>query len=230
MLIQTKERFDFLFRDPKRRPTFSILPNSPIQASFEHHPSEPQHLIYFGLISASHGVESCIEALRCLPDSYRMTLKGPASPAYMTTLELKYREFFESTRLTYEASYLATVEVLPYLSRFAMGFCFYDFNIIARNDFNYVSCPSGKLYSYLAAGIPVIGSDILGLQVVHEKDCGLLLKEPNPEAIAGAVRKIEQDLLAYQKRCRAAATQFDFRDHFSRFYETIPLRERVSVG
>ncbi|HEX6160189.1 MAG TPA: hypothetical protein VF111_08495, partial [Thermoanaerobaculia bacterium] len=101
------------------------------------------------------------------------------------------------------------------------GFCFYDFNILARDDFNYVSCPSGKLFNYLAAGVPVIGSDVLGLQPVREKGCGVLLPDPTPHAIAEAIAMIEADRDGYRARCLAASVDFDFRAHLDRFFAVV---------
>jgi glycosyltransferase involved in cell wall biosynthesis len=221
VLIQTKERFDFLFNDFPNPPTWSILPNSPILDRFSPSPSQEHDLIYFGYVTASHGVELCIEAMQFLLPSYRLTLKGPGQKDYVDTLKEKYRSLVESGRLSFDETYVPTEELIPYLSRFAVGFCFYDFDIIASNDFNYLSCPSGKLYSYLAAGIPIIGSDILGLQVVRERNCGLLLKEPSPVAIDRAVRQIGVDREGYRQRCLETADHFDFRKHFNRFFERI---------
>ncbi|HYR42234.1 MAG TPA: hypothetical protein VER98_04370 [Terriglobia bacterium] len=221
VLIQTKERFDFLFRDSPRPPVCWILPNSPILEAFARCPGRDHDLIYFGYVTTSHGVESCIGALQCLPDSYRLTLKGPIREDYLDVLKTKYRALFDSARLKFDAPYLAPEDVIPYLSRFGAGFCFYDFNIIARNDFNYVSCPSGKLYSYLAAGVPVIGSDILGLRVVRERNCGFLLQEPTSQAIAEVVRMIEADQSGFRQRCLEAANDFDFKRHFDDFLEKI---------
>jgi glycosyltransferase involved in cell wall biosynthesis len=217
VLIQTKERFDYLFADSANPPLCSILPNSPILEPFTPLPQSAHDLIYFGLIDPSHGVESCIDALDFLPESYSLTLKGPAGAGFVDALKIKYRRLFDAGRLKVELRYLANEEVIPYLSRFGAGFCFYDFRIIAANDFNYISCPSGKLYSYLAAGIPIIGIDILGLQVVRERNCGRLLQQPIPEAIAAAVLEIEADRAGYRQRCFEAAGDFDFKKHFDRF-------------
>jgi glycosyltransferase involved in cell wall biosynthesis len=221
VLTQTKERFDFLFADFRNQPICSILPNSPILEPYERQHSRPEDAVYFGFISAAHGVEQCIEALEFLPDLYRLTLKGPVAEDYRLALTQRYQPLFESRRLTLDSSYVAAADVVPYLSSFGVGFCFYDFNVIAANDFNYLSCPSGKLYGYFAAGIPVIGSDILGLRAVPDRQCGLLLEKPDPQAIARAVLEIASDRDAYRKRCLEAAEYFDFRKHFNLFFAKI---------
>lgn len=219
VLIQTKERFEWLFEEA--RVPYSILPNAPIVETISGDSEAQSELIYFGYVAAEHGVESCIEALHELPDRYRLTLKGPIREQYRASLESRFRALIDSGRLTLDLTYAAPDEVIPYLRRFTAGFCSYDFNIIAKDDFNYVSCPSGKLFNYLAAGVPVIGSDVLGLRPVREKNCGVLLAHPTAHAIADAIATIEADHAGFRQRCFAASAEFDFRAHLDRFFATI---------
>ncbi|MEA2489349.1 MAG: hypothetical protein QOH21_1141 [Acidobacteriota bacterium] len=218
VLIQTKERYDWLFGEAPV--PYSILPNAPILDGIDAGPAPGPELVYFGYVSAEHGVESCIEALHELPERFRLTIKGPVHDWYRESLQSRYRAFLETGRLTLDSSYLEPEQVIPYLRRFAAGFCFYDADVVAR-DFNYASCPSGKLFNYLAAGMLVIGSDVLGLQVVREKQCGVLLSEPSPRSIAEAIAVIEQDREGYRQRCLAAGAALDFRTHFDRFWEHV---------
>jgi glycosyltransferase involved in cell wall biosynthesis len=231
VLIQTPERFDFLFEDAVEAPACWILPNAPLRdPNFAPPDAKPHDLVYLGLVSPSHGVESCIEALASLPDFYRLTVRGPSPSGFLQLAAVKYESTVNTGRLTLDPTYLAQEDVLPYLSQFGAGFCFYDFDILARNDFNYVSCPSGKLYNYLAAGVPVIGSDILGLRPVRENDCGVLLTKPTPKAIADAVQALAADQEGYRSRCLSAATQFDFRAHFDQFFSAVIERKSLHRG
>jgi glycosyltransferase involved in cell wall biosynthesis len=216
VLIQTKERYDWLFDGVAEPRPYSILPNAPIVESRVLPAQAENELVYFGYIAAEHGAEACIGALQHLAD-YRLTLKGPAHDEYVDTLKAKYTSLIDAGRLTIDTSYAAPEEVIPFLRRFAAGFCLYDFDLISRADFNYVSCPSGKLFHYLAAGVPIIGSDILGLQLVREKQCGVLLNELTPQQIADAVRVIERDRQGFAKRCLETSAELDFREHFNRF-------------
>ena len=60
-------------------------------------------------------------------------------------------------------TWLAAPEYIKYVSNFRIGFCFYDWNLI-KNDFNYQTAPSGKLFVYLSAGLPVIVCNIPGFK------------------------------------------------------------------
>ena len=63
----------------------------------------------------------------------------------------------------------------------------------------------------------MIGADIVGLQVVRQRNCGVLLPEVSAASIAEAVRTIEADRDGYRRRAMEAAADFDFRKHFDRF-------------
>jgi glycosyltransferase involved in cell wall biosynthesis len=226
VLIQTPERYEWLFGDAPNAPPYSMLPNAPI---LEPRPPAEQtgnDLVYLGYVSATHGVEACIGALEHLPERFRLTVRGPGHADYLESLQTRHRLLIDRGRLTVDPSYIPPEEVVPYLSRFAAGFCFYDFNLIRAGDFNYTSCPSGKLFNYLAAGVPVIGSDILGLKVVRERQCGVLLADPTAAAIADAVRVIESGAEGYRRRCLDASAAFDFRTHFERFHHNIAADDR----
>ena len=220
VLIQTDERFEYLFGGSPRRPQKSILPNSPILERASMPARGNDDLICFGWISAEHGVELCIDALDALPEK-RLTLKGPIDPKYLKHLQDRYEPLLRSGRLIVDQSYLEPDDVIPYLGGFAIGFCFYDFTRLSSDDFNYVSCPSGKLFHYMAAGIPVIGADIVGLQVVRQRNCGVLLREVSAASIAEAVTAIEADREGYRRRAMEAAADFDFRRHFDRFFTSV---------
>ena len=58
-------------------------------------------------------------------------------------------------------------------------------------NLNYRFSLPNKLFDYLNAGLPVLATDLPEVAgIVREFDCGSVIKEPTPEAIAGAVREI----------------------------------------
>lgn len=92
-----------------------------------------------------------------------------------------------------------------------MGFCFYDLNHTDETtSFNFISVPSGKLFNYYAAGVPVIGSDLLGLKSVKDFQVGILLKNISTENIAIAMESIASQHRRFSENCLAAAAYFDF--------------------
>ena len=211
VIIQSTERNEFLFGQRSLRPlqTF-LIQNAPFlsSASILQQPEEGT-LIYFGNIIPSHGIFHCLEAMRQLPEM-KLTVKGIMTAEISNEIRQCYPDLVSSGRINLDSEYLPNEEVVPFLSRFSAGFCFYDFNLIKKNDFNYLSAPSGKLFSYYAAGVPVIGSDILGLRSVRDYAAGVLLKELSPGAIANGVRHVMQQRESMRKACAEAAREFDF--------------------
>ncbi len=211
VIIQTTERYEFLFGQRSLHPlrTF-LIQNAPVltASGVLRHPEE-RHLIYFGNIIPEHGIFQCLEVMRILPEM-KLTVKGIMSAEISEEIRQRFPDLISSGRVDLDPDYLPQEEVVSYLSRFSAGFCFYDFNLIKKNDFNYLSAPSGKLFNYYAAGVPVIGSDILGLQSVRDYATGVLLQELTPETIANGVRDVLKRHASMRKACAVAAREFDF--------------------
>lgn len=111
-------------------------------------------------------------------------------------------------------SYIDRENLAEYLSKFYIGFCFYDLKILKkRRDlaiFNYITAPSGKLFNYYAAGLPVIGSNISGLISVKEFNTGVLLDDYSPQAIRQAIDTISTNYSLLSTNCFKAAEHFSF--------------------
>jgi glycosyltransferase involved in cell wall biosynthesis len=69
-----------------------------------------------------------------------------------------------------------------------------------------------KLFEAMAAGVPVVASDLPGMAaIVRDAGCGLLVDPTDPAAIAAAIRAIldlpEPEYEAWRARCAAAAME-----------------------
>ncbi|MDD2465956.1 MAG: hypothetical protein PHI97_18310 [Desulfobulbus sp.] len=213
--IQTQERLDYLF--PARKPdNVFILPNSPRMSvgSPGCKPQDPDgifNVVLLGNLIPSHGLYICIDAVAAM-ERVVLTLKGNLSDNVRHNIEVSYGSLLGSKRLLIDDSYTPQDRLIPYLSRFDAGFCFYDFNQLKR-DFNYQSSPSGKMYAYLAAGVPTIGSDIVGLNPIRKFDAGILLHEHSSAKICAAIDTLRQRHARYRQGCLQAARNFDFDAH-----------------
>lgn len=214
VVIQTEERYNYLF-DKSRSHTFFIQNSPPFSKStaVTKIPFQKK-LIFFGIVHPNHGLYACLNTMELMVKSdegYRLTLKGVISKERVRAfMMVRYRRLIENNIITIDEQYTNQDEIIPYLSSFDIGFCLYDFRLISKNDFNYVTIPSGKLFNYYAAGVPVIGVDIPGLQSVREFQSGILLDNLSADAIKNAIIKISADYAFFSTNCLKAAEHFDF--------------------
>lgn len=221
LIIQSKERKDFLL-GKEATAKVSYIQNAPILHS-EIFPRESSNkrLVYFGNIKEYYGIENCIEALKLLGNDYTLTLKGIKDENYHSRLISKYKELTDSGKLIIDHSYIDQKEVIAYLRDFDIGFAMFDFSYIQKDLFNFLSTPSGKIFNYFAAGVPVIGNDIIGFSCVKDYGAGILLPELSAGKIAEAAEKIHAAYEPYSVNCIRAAKDFDFKKGFEQFIKNL---------
>ncbi|MFC1605833.1 hypothetical protein ACFL33_03100 [Pseudomonadota bacterium] len=226
LIIQTEERARFLF--PLELPDkVALLPNSPIldQATSRTErrvptPGAPIRFIYFGNVIASHGVDACINAVLAYDDFSTITIHGPVSASYLSQLSENYGPNV-GARIIFTDAYVDQNAVVEYLGGFDIGFVTYDFDRISSNDFNYLSCPSGKMYNFFTAGVPAIGLTIPGLTAIEEFAAGKLTKSLEPRDLVQAINSVCDDYALYRENALKAASHYDFRHHYLR--NVVPL-------
>ncbi|RPJ73467.1 MAG: hypothetical protein EHM20_12190, partial [Alphaproteobacteria bacterium] len=214
VVIQSEERYSYLF-DKSLSHKF-IIQNSPPFSKFKAVTKTPfqNKLIFFGTVSPTHGLYACLNTIEFMVKSnegYHLTIKGVISKERVRAfIMVRYRHLIENKIITIDEQYTNQDEIIPYLANFDIGFCLYDFCRISRNDFNYITVPSGKLFNYYAAGVPVIGVDIPGLKSVKEFQTGILLENLSFVAIKNAILRISSDYEFFSTNCLKAAEHFDF--------------------
>lgn len=229
VLIQTPERYNYLFKsEPNIIKNVFYVQNSPRLKTPVNRDSSvdldrEKQLIYFGNVIAKHGIFKCIESISNLSD-VSLTVTGILTSTIKKQILSQYRDFIAHKKVVLNERYIQQEEVIEYLSKFSIGFCFYDLELIAKQDFNYISCPSGKLFNYYAAGVPVIGSDIIGLNSVKEFQTGILLNDLSAKSIAQAIKTIFDNYQEFKKNCLKAARYFDF-DSSVKSYKDYLLRK-----
>lgn len=219
MIIQSKVRKEYLLGS--KEVEYFKLPNSPIYTDINIPINRKKRMIYFGNICREHGVYDCIESLKYLDDNYSLELHGILSVSIHKDIFKKYQKYIKNGRLIISKEYISETNIVNYLSEYYIGLCFYDFTLIGENDFNYISCPSGKLYNYYAAGLPVVGNDILGLKSCEKYNCGILLKEINGFNIAKAILDIGKNYENIKSNCITAAKKNDFYKYFKNIYASL---------
>jgi hypothetical protein len=191
VLIQSTERYQYLFKDRKIKTFF--VQNAPIYKDGLTK-DKRNGLIYGGSAYDELGFYHCLNYIDAYKDE-KLTVQGAIMPKDLSRVENEYKHLLEEERLILNRKYLENDEVVKSLSYYEIGFCFYNFDVpvIRDNYFNYASAPSGKMFKYLAAGVPVVASNIIGFKFVPEFQCGVLIDGLSPEEIRTAVCKIREN-------------------------------------
>lgn len=205
VVIQSKARLDYLFPETKL-PVFYIQ-NAPVFRDIEP-PNIRTNLIWAGSILKEFGVFDLLNFLEA-NQQFKLTMKGGTIPSVKQEIDRRYQQLIEDGRIVFDTKYVADADFYEYLSQYRIGFCFYDWDLI-RSNYNYYTAPSGKLYAYYVAGVPVIAPDIEGMSSVHDFGTGVLIANYKPETIKAAIEQIEHNYSLYVENCKKAAKHFSF--------------------
>ena len=156
----------------------------------------------------------------------KLTVQGAIMPKDIAKVNNEYKSLLEENRLILNRKYIENDEVVESLSNYEIGFCFYNFNVpvIRNNYFNYATAPSGKMFKYLAAGVPVVASNIIGFKFVTEFQCGILIDNLNPIEINNAIIKIRNNYDFYVANTIKTAKHFSFDKAIEPYLEFISER------
>ncbi len=230
VIIQNDERYRMLFPRDEHR-VFHIQ-NSHIFAGRV--PRAPcRKLVYFGNIAETHGLWVYPDVLDHLP-GWTLTLKGIVSPAARAILHERWERHLASGRLIVDEEHIPQDQVIEWLRGFGVGLCFYDIERLARTVTrstqhlveHFRNVPSGKLFNYYAAGVPVVANDLPGLRSVADHGAGLLAS-PDPRVLAEAVLSIEGAYGRYVDGCYAAAEAYDFARMAAPYADWLAARPRL---
>jgi glycosyltransferase involved in cell wall biosynthesis len=159
-------------------------------------------VLYQGGFSRDRGIEQLIEALPSFPDRTVLVLLGYG--ALQAELEARAMKPDLAGRL-FVLPAVAPTELLDWVGAadvVAMP--------IQPTTLNHRLTTPNKLFEAMAAGVPVVASDLPGIAgIVRETGCGVLCDPTSPAAITAAIRSIldapEAERIAYRKRAIAAA-------------------------
>lgn len=220
LLIQSKERKDYMIGNDESINVF-YLQNAPIldKKSNRYIGPKDKRILYMGNIEFGYGLEYFIDCIKDLDNNYTLTLKGIKNDKYFKWLHERYNDIIKSGKLNFDFNYVDQTKIIEYVSHFYIGITGYDIEL-AKQSFNYFSSPAGKLFNYYAAGVPVIGIDIIGLKSVKDFNAGVLIDAVTSEKISNAIQKIELNYNEHSANCLKASNEFDFKKGFEKFINT----------
>jgi hypothetical protein len=222
LIIQTKERKDFLLSKIVSPPNTHFIQNAPpFNPSLSRKKNVNRHkIVYLGNLALEYnGLNHVVDSLEFLPSSYTIVFKGPYNERSDRYFKENYSELITAARLCLDYTYVNSDDLSFYLDKFSIGVTLYDISSLKYKPFNVISCPSGKLFNYYNAGLPVIGNDILGLRSIRDFDCGILIDELNGKNVARAADLISDKYDYYAENSKRAASYFDFEKGVNKFIE-----------
>ncbi|MBL4754603.1 MAG: glycosyltransferase family 4 protein [Flavobacteriales bacterium] len=135
---------------------------------------------YIGGVSQIRGVGHLIDALSINAD-VKLNLAGPWSP-------VTFKSEMQATEGWQHVNNLGTVSrevVGQIMARSIAGL------VIFLPEPNHINAQPNKMFEYMSAGLPVIGSDFpLWREIIEGNQCGLCIDPTDPQAIADAIQYI----------------------------------------
>jgi glycosyltransferase involved in cell wall biosynthesis len=148
-------------------------------------------LVYSGSIGPGRGVQTMIAALEHLPENVHLVLLGFGGTAAL-------HEFMNSSPRGHRVHIVPPVpydDVIPTLATADLGLC-----LIQDTNLSYRLGAPNKLFEYMMAGLPVVGSDLPGIaSIVRAVDFGLLVDPDDSRAVANAVIRLLADDDLYRR-------------------------------
>ena len=216
VIIQSQARLQHLFNGAK--PKAFLVQNAPTFRTFPLKTSNRMGLVFCGSAYEGFGIFSCLKFLSVNPE-YHLTVKGVVPPQIQQYLKVIFPELLSEERLKIDTNYLEMDALVEFLKAFRIGFCFYDTRFDFYDRFNYHTASSGKMFTYLASGVPVICNNLPGLRVVEEFGAGVLIEDLDAGSILSAIQKIEANYDYYAQNCLKAAAHFSFEESLQPFID-----------
>lgn len=155
-------------------------------------------ILYMGIFNLDRDIDSFIKAVNKLGKDYCLVAIGRISDVMRDKTEyiinntdnFKYLGFFNPPEHLHFLKY-AHIGLTPYRPS-------YDIKYVS--PLNSLYCAPNKVFEYAGYGIPMIGTDVLGLRILFEKyDIGVCCPDLSFDSIVDAVNKIESN---YDDMCQ----------------------------
>lgn len=135
---------------------------------------------YVGGIGEIRGIKEMVKAMEFLNNT-KLNLAGPFSEKN-TEKEVKT---YDGWKKVNELGFLNRIEVSKIYSQSKAGL------VTLRPIINYLDALPVKMFEYMAAGLPVISSDIkLWKEIIDDAQCGICVNPLEPKEIAEAINYI----------------------------------------
>ena len=204
----------------KQKRTPYVLPNKPYrldpgeiteetQNALKTIQSEERHIVlYLGVVGKDRDLAPFIEAVEKLGEEYCLYVIGRIVPTVQENFDellkkhnsLKYLGFFNPPTHLHFIRY-ADVALLPYKPAY---------NIKSQSPLNALYCAPNKIFEYAGFGVPMVGSDVLGLREPFEKyNIGVCCDETSVSSIAAAIKYVVNNRIIMSENCKKYFSEVD---------------------
>ncbi len=202
-----------------------VLPNKPyrldpgevsqdMQAALDKIKNEKRKVIIFlGLFSMDRRLDEFANAVERLGDEYCLYMVGKPIDKYKKEFarllkscpSIQYLGYYPAPKHLLFLKY-AHIGLLPYIPFVTM---------VCRSPLNALYCAPNKIFEYAGYGIPMIGTDVMGLRLPFEQyRIGVCCKQLTADAIGEAISEIEKNYDEMSANCK-------------RFYDSVDLDQIV---
>ncbi len=186
-----------------------LVPNGVTIASVNQAGRHDQGLIYVGNLESEKGIESIVDSLAQFPE-LKLTIYGEGS------IEAELKQQVKVAKLTDQITFAGRVDhptVLQNLAQYTIGIALYN------QDQGYTHyCDPLKVKEYLAAGLPVIMTDVPELaELVKEHQVGVVISQLTQ--LPAALKTALDEAPAMAKRALALRDQFDWQQIFTTAFD-----------
>lgn len=168
-------------------------------------------ILYSGVLWFDRDFDSVVKAVKRLGDGYVLYIIGSIPNEYKGKFELLLKEnenivylgYIKAPNhlLVYKYAYIG---LLPYKAGKIAG---YNTHI---SELNALYCAPNKIFEYAAMGLPMIGSNVLGLKIPFEKyGIGFCCEDMNEERFCEAVIKITSRYEEMSAKCKKYFASLD---------------------
>ena len=157
-------------------------------------------VLYLGGIWPDRDLEPVAKALSRMNDEYILYIIGKA---YGKNSQQKLKELMGEYPIEYLGSFTPPKH-LHFVKYAHIGLLAYrpEKNRDLGVELNALYCAPNKIYEYAAYGVPMIGSDVLGLRYAFEKfGIGAIYEDNSDLSIECAIKNIERDYKNLHERC-----------------------------
>jgi glycosyltransferase involved in cell wall biosynthesis len=171
-------------------------------------------VLYHGIVAPGRGLEACIRSVALWRREFSLTVRGPAPPTYLKSLQAIASELGISERVTFDPPVPMT-ELVKRAMEFDVGL-----SMLSRSHQHVYALPN-KFFEYMMAGLALVVSDLPEMaQMVRQHDLGRLIGALAPQSIAAIINGLDRsDIDRYKANALLAAKVLNWQVEGVKFAE-----------